>query len=423
MQQQVNFRNHRRRHLKRQSGVALLIALFAITMTSFIAVELSYDVGIEYIISNKEYHRLRAYYAAKSGIEISRFRLYIYKQIVTQFQSQIAGKQQLVDLLWNFPLVWPITSVLPEDIGRVERESMQKTVDASLMGSAQYSTQILSEGSKIDINDLASPVAALKEVTQMRLMSLFANSMLENEDIKRRFEDLDYQRVIINITDWVDENTTTEGGGGDESYPYADVIANNDIRGRMPPNRPFRTLQELNMVSGVSNTVYNFLAPHITIYGQKGINPNYASHHLLKALSPNITDEVIAQIEKAKADPSQGLFQNEQDFYDFLENFTNVQEIKDQEIPFYFGSEHNFMIKSTGISANAQKDIIAIVYDVDAVASNLSKSIAAANRNPNPNPNSPSTPSTANPNQAGRTNNTPQAASSGLPTIVYWYEP
>ena len=419
MQRQIRLNSYKKKYLKRQRGVAILVSLFAITLMSFIAVELSYDVGIEYVISNKEYHRLRAYYAAKSGIEISRFRLHIYKQIVKQFQSQIAGKQQLVDLLWNFPLIWPITSVLPEDIGRVERESMQKTVDASLMGSAQYSTQILSEGSKIDLNDLASPVKALKEITQVRLMSLFANSMLENEEVKRKFENLDYQRVIANITDWVDEDTISEGGSGDESYLYSDIIANNAIRGRLPPNRPFRTLQELNMVSEVSNTVYNFLVPHITIYGQKGINPNYASPHLLKALSPNITDEVIAQIEEAKADPSQGLFRNEQDFYEFLENFTNVEEIKQQNIPFYFGSEHNFMIKSTGISRNAQKDIIVIVYDIDAVASNLSKSLATNRQNTNTTGTPTSSPTTT----SIRPNNTNTQSSSGLPTIVYWYEP
>ena len=257
---------------KKQKGVALMVSLFAIIMLSFIAVELSYDVGIEYVISNKEYHRLRAYYAAKSGIEISRFRLYIYKQISKQFQQQIAGKQQLLDLLWNFPLVWPITSIVPEDMSRVDKEMMQKTVDESLMGSAQYSTQISSEGSKIDLNDLASPIQGLKDITQIRLMSLFINSMEEDKSIEERFSDLDYQSIIANITDWVDDNTTGEGGGGDESYLYSDIIAKNDIRGQMPPNRPFRTLREVNMVSGVSNTVYNFLEPYVTIYGQKGIN-------------------------------------------------------------------------------------------------------------------------------------------------------
>ena len=141
---------------------------------------------------------------------------------------------------------------------------------------------------------------------------------------------------------------------------------------------------------------------------------------MLKALSPNITDEVIAQIEEARADPSQGLFQNEQDFYNFLEGFTDVQQIKQQNIPFYFGSEHNFMIKSTGISGNAQKDIIVIVYDVDAVASNFSKSLAARpSPTPNPNTTTGSPTTTTNRPQA----NTAQQTSSGFPTIVYWYEP
>ena len=418
MKQQNNLKKFiKKPSFRKQKGVALMVALFAIMMLSFIAVELSYDVGIEYVISNKEYHRLRAYYAAKSGIEISRFRLYIYKQIVKQFQSQIAGQQQLVDLLWNFPLVWPITSILPEDIGRVEKEAMQQTVDESLMGAAQYNTQILSEGSKIDLNDLASPVKALKEITQIRLISLFENSIEEDEEIEKRFSDLDYRRIIANITDWVDVDTTPEAGAGDESQPYSDIIAKNDIQGSLPPNRPFRTLQELNMVSGVSNTVYNFLEPHITIYGQKGINPNYAGAHFLRALSPNISDEVIAQIQEAKADPSQGLFQNEQDFYNFLANFTDVQALQQQNIPLYFGSEHNFMIKSTGVSGNVQKDIIVIVYDVDAAASNLSRSLTR--RPTTPNPNSPPTANTPPPNTPPPNTQ----ASSGLPTIVYWYEP
>ena len=83
------------------------------------------------------------------------------------------------------------------------------------------------------------------------------------------------------------------------------------------------------------------------------------------------------------------------------------------------------MIKSTGISGNAQKDIIVIVYDIDAVVSNLSKSLAAnQNTNPNSNQNNPTTPPTPTPNTPppnNTTNNT--QPSSGLPTIVYWYEP
>lgn len=414
--------------LKRQRGVALIISLFAVMVLSFIAVELSYDVSIEYIISNKEYHRLRAYYAAKSGIELSRFRIHVYKQIARQFQGQLAGKQHLLDMIWRFPLVWPITSVLPEDLVRVEREQIQDVVNESLMGSVQYSTQISSEGSKIDLNDLASPAVGLSKVTRMQLEEIFAKSVEEETDFGRELSDsnINYEEIIDNITDWIDNDNAAQRGG-DESQLYSDVIIQNEIEGSLPPNRPFRTLQELKMVSGVSSKIYNFLAPHITVYGSKGINPNYTGPHLLRSLDPaNITDEVIALIEERKNDPSQGLFKDESDFFSFLRDLgINTQEIKNQNIPFYFGSEYNFMIKSTGISSHVQKDIIAIVYDIDAVASNLSKSIAQ-------NPKAPTTtgatpgPTTNTTTTTVRSNTPTNAraqAPTGPPTIVYWYEP
>ena len=414
--------------LKRQRGIALIISLFAVMILSFIAVELSYDVSIEYIISNKEYHRLRAYYAAKSGVEISRFRIHIYKQIVKQFQSQLAGQQHLLDLIWNFPLVWPITSVLPEGLVRVEKEQIQDTVSESLMGSLQYTTQISSEGSKIDLNDLASPAENLSKITRTQLIEIFANSIAEETDFGKELSDsnTNYEEIIDNIQDWIDDDNMAQKGG-DESQPYSDIIVQNEIEGNLPPNRPFWTLQELKMVKGVSNKIYNFLTPHITVYGSKGINPNYISSHLLRGLDPiNITDEVIIQIEERKNDPSQGLFKDDSDFFSFLNDLgIDTQNIKNQNIPFYFGSEYNFMIKSTGISNNVQKDIIAIVYDIDAVASNLSKSIA---KNPKTNATSEAThPTSTTPTTTSRSN-TPanpqtQTPPSGPPTIVYWYEP
>lgn len=409
--------------IRNQKGIALLIALFAVTVLTFVAVELSYDVSIEYIISNKEYHRLKAYYAAKAGIELSRFRIYIYKQALSQFKGNLAGKQHLVDMIWNFPFVWPV--VLPEAVGRVEREQIQGVISESLMSDVQYTTQISSEGSKIDVNDLASESEILRDMTKLQLTQIFEYSIQADEPFGRQLSEAntDYEMIIDNIKDWVDEDQNGERGG-DEGHPYRDMISENNLEIRLPPNRPFRTMQEVKMVSGVSDKIYNFLKPHITVYGNKGINPNYANDHVLRSLDPYITDEVITQIKEKRSDPAQGLFQDANDFYGFLDQFIDTRALRDSKIPFYFDAEHNFVIKSTGVSRGVQKDIIAVVYDVDAVASNLKKSIAQ---------NTPQTPNSGNPSNtnttttsSSTTTTTPTqgaTASSGPPTIVYWYEP
>ncbi len=426
LKHQANYPRAPQKHifLKRhkQTGVALMISLFAVIVLSFIAVELSYDVSIEYIISNKEYHRLKAYYAAKAGVELSRLRIHIYKQAFAQLGQQLAGQQHLLDMIWNFPLVWPITSVLPAELGRVEREQIQDTVSESLMGSTQYTTQILSEGSKIDINDLASEIEALRDMTRMQLINIFDTNMENEESYGRTFPDYDYEQIVDNITDWVDRDQNGQKGGA-ESNLYSQIVVDNDIRGDLPPNRPFRTLQEVKMVNGVTNKIYNLLAPHITVYGNKGINPNYAGTHLLKTLDARITDEVVAAIEERKSDPSQGLFQNAEDFFTFLDGFIDTQSMRNKKIPFYFGSEYNFMIKSTGLSNNVQKDIIAIVYDVEATASNLSRAKTnLQNNKANPNPTSASA-NTKQPTNNNTTNTQQAKAPTGPPVIVYWYEP
>src|ERR1035437_6935027 len=64
--------------LKSEKGVALLIALFAMTLMTFIAVEVSYDTSVDYVVAAQQVNRVRAYYAAKSGIEISLLRIMLY---------------------------------------------------------------------------------------------------------------------------------------------------------------------------------------------------------------------------------------------------------------------------------------------------------------------------------------------------------
>ena len=75
-----------------QKGLALLLAMFTLTIVSFLAMELSYQTNVEYIVNSQSIQRLKAYYAARSGMELSLLRIKLYSQVQGQY-AQMLGSQ------------------------------------------------------------------------------------------------------------------------------------------------------------------------------------------------------------------------------------------------------------------------------------------------------------------------------------------
>ncbi len=400
----------------RERGVALLISLFSIMMLSFIAVEVSYDTSIDYIISSREYHKLRAYYAAKSGVELSLLRILMYKKAQSQFKQQLSANPSLVDTIWNFPFSWPVD--IPEDLAGVDQQGITEVSKESLLEDVQYQTMIQSEGVKIDINSLAAANESLANSIKVQLASLFRNYIDSLEESDSEIEDVDYERVIENIKDWVDADDMSFDNR-DEKALYEDP--------NLPYNRAFRTLEELRMVSGVTDRVFNFLKPSITVYGVGGVNPNKVSKVVLRSVHSTITDEIIDRMNEHFE--QSGPFKNEDDFFGFLSRFNvNVNEIKDSGIRLYFSEEGetNFLIKSVGKSGVVNKEVQVVVYDRDKVKSILGISNRQAAVGTSTTSTTSTTASGGKSDEvspaASTTSTVPSKVPQGRPEIIYWYE-
>ena len=83
------------RPVRNNRGLAILMAVFAMTLMLFIAVEVSYDTSVEYLMAAQQVNRLKAYYAARAGLEISLLRIQIYKKAIAQFGEQLADKKSM----------------------------------------------------------------------------------------------------------------------------------------------------------------------------------------------------------------------------------------------------------------------------------------------------------------------------------------
>jgi len=397
--------------IRNNRGMALIMAITCILVMSYIAMEVSYDSLIEYNVNVNSLNRLKAYYAARSGVELSLLRIKTFQQAQAQFGKQLGGQSEMLDQIWKFPFAWPVP--IPDDLNGVDKDQIKSSLKESVMDAA-YVVTIEDEGSKLDLNDLVSPSKVLQEATRRRLLEMFQNKLKNDEEFQKKYGSYRFEELVGAIADWQSNvRTSSTGNGGDKRSIYRDYPEN------FPPNRAFRTVQEMRLVPGMNEDFFELLAPNVTVYGMKGINPNQASKELLKSLDPLITDEVADLIVKRRDNPNEGgPFKNKDDFWGFVKSHTRTLGEKTEETPLIFDKVVNFRIKSTGEYAGVSREITVVVMDLQTVANTLKGYVAKEKQAANPPPAGAPTP-TPTPTPAQSQSPT---LPKGPPRIVYWGE-
>lgn len=395
---------------KNQRGIALLLALFTTVIITYLVVEISYETNVEYIVNTNAVNKLKAYYAARSALDLGLLRVKLYQQASKQLANAPAEYKSQLDMIWSFPFAWPIAALGDSELDKSTVNEINKN---SIM-DATYTLQISDEGSKIDINDLDSPSKGLRQSTRKLLMGIFENRMANDEEWARKNRDLKYEEVINNITDWIDSNQEALNGG-DERGLYETIDA--DLP-KLPPNRAFRTLDEMRMVAGMTEDIFQMLRERCTVFGMKAINPNYATPDVLKSIDPSFTDEVVGKITERRSDPDKGgPFADATTFWQFVAaEGGRVPEEVQKDLPLVFDKAYNFRIKAIGEVAGIIKEIQAVTFDTASVADTLAKRVKKEKDEQNPTSSTSST--TTQPNPSGNNNN----LSKGPPRIVYFYE-
>jgi general secretion pathway protein K len=88
--------------------------------------------------------------------------------------------------------------------------------------------------------------------------------------------------IADKVLDWRDVDTLRQLNGAEaDDYRSAGV-------GYVPRNGPFQTIDELNLVIGMNEAVFEKLAPLLTVYSHRSmVNPYTASSAVLQAVSGN----------------------------------------------------------------------------------------------------------------------------------------
>lgn len=412
-----------------QRGVALMLALSSVVFIMYLVNEVSYETNVEYIVYSQSVNRLKSYYAARSGMELSLLRIKIYTQVYSQLASTMKDQAGMMDMIWSMPWAWP--PVMPPDLSAVDKDMIKKFTKESKM-EAQYMATIEDEGSKIDLNDLNSASKPLIESTKTQLINIFTSKMQNDQDWARNNRDLRPEEVVNNIADWMTRSSQSLNGGS-KSAGYKDLGAG------FPPNRAFRSVGELRLVAGMTDDIYNLLESKVTVFGMKSINPNHVSAEIIESLDPAITPE-IAKIVVARRDSPQlgGPYKDAQDFWSYVAaKGAQVNPEAEKKIPITVDNAMSFKIHTVGEYGKTSSEITAIVYDIQNVTRQLYKSLALQQQQQNQlngvnNGNNNGTGTGTGNGSGNQSNNNngnntpppppPAPPAKGPPRIVYWSE-
>lgn len=402
-----------RKRLGNNKGIAIITAILALAFLTYLATEVTYDATVEYAVNSQQLKRLKAYYAARAGVEVSLLRIKAYQK-VTQNLGKDAQNFPMINMIWQFPLQWPL--VLPDanpNMSLTDKAALEESKEGSFF-DATFDTQISDEGSKIDLNDLVSPSKVLRENARRQLLNAFQQEVENNQRFEALYRNYRFEELINQIADFMSSQRASLNGG-DKAAAYNDT----DYRG-YPPNRAFRTLSELRVIPMMEEELFKIIESRATVFGLKGINPNTATKDVLMSLDISITAEIADRlIKRRENDAEGGLFKSPDDFWSAVESFGGRISTDKAQIPIVTDSLTSFRIKSTGIYSNVRSQIEVIVVDFDQVATRLADFVKKENQQASPPPGPGGQPLPA-PAPAPA----PAQAQSkqGPPRIVYWVE-
>ena len=230
---------------KRQSGMALLVAIVTMTIMTVLITEITYVSNMRLITAGNQRDRVQAYWLAKSGVGIYNLVLAANKELGNNSMIQQFG---LGDSLWQmvpvlntglmrmlFASEAPGSDVSDEALESFKKDQVvaDEIVEASREGSifakknfldfeGDFTAEIQDTESKIDLNQLSKDLGAASTVQDsviaQRLYSLMSGEENDQWFLERN---LDRWELIGNIKDWVDSDSLRSAGlGGYEDALY-----------------------------------------------------------------------------------------------------------------------------------------------------------------------------------------------------------
>ncbi len=256
-----------------ENGGILVIALFVLSIITLfsLTVGMIFRQKAQNVIRIDDRQKLR--FVADAAAKASVYQWLIYKQTATAFEAFKQSWAQNEAAFKEIKVgdgVFSIFYAKPQNILAGETSAEEKIYG------------LIDEGRKIN-PAFASPDILFRLIKKTTLLA-----------------DKEAKILADSIFDWIDTDNNALPNGA-ESYFYHDSNPAYDTRNKKPS-----TLEELRLVRGMTDEIFEQIKSFLTIYGDGQVNLNTASKQVLYSLG--FSDEVCDEIEKYRngADQKEG---------------------------------------------------------------------------------------------------------------------
>jgi len=370
----------------KKKGIALLMVTMCLAFVASVGTDIGMAGEVRMLKAVHQRDELMAEGLARSGVNMYRLVLVANKQLGENSAMSQGAEMMGVNLgnaLWqaipniNTGLLRMFLvsdgDVEEDDVERLMTEGLSlderaesREESASLFDDkgfldfeGDFVAEVEDEDSKVSIKGLAS---ASTEVLTENATAIQLFGLMSGEENDQWFYDRNIDRwdLIANLKDWMDQDTNRSGARGG----YEDDLYNRLDSPYLSKNAPFDTKEEIRLVEGWQDDVFDRFGEKITIYGTGKVNVNTASDAVLTGLfkayiSPSPNDLTCEQLLEAMKEYNLlTSFNKGKDFVNWLES----QGVSvDENLESVVGTTSTvFRVTSTGFVGDTSRTITAI---------------------------------------------------------------
>lgn len=300
----------RQRARRSRGGIALLVVIAAIMFLTVLVTDIDFGSRVRFVAAAHTRDASQAYWVASSGMSLFRLVLMGNKQMGTYLtkNKDMCSYVSLMGISCSDPLLTFLpfinTGMLRSMLvsgGDVQEGDVQEllatgsaseaTTDASRAQSSSrfgkksfldftgdFTTSAKGEDCKINVSALSTHDTPLTEDATYKML----DALMSGEENEAWLQDHNLTKLdlIGNLADWVDSDSDVASGNGG----YEDAKYSNLLSPYLTKNAPFDSTEEIRLVDGWQDAVYERWGDKLTIYGSRKINITCADKEVLKMM-------------------------------------------------------------------------------------------------------------------------------------------
>jgi type II secretory pathway component PulK len=301
----------RLRARRSRGGIALLVVIAAVMFLTTLVTDIDFGARVRFVASAHTRDGAQAYWVANSGMSLYRLVLMGNKQLGKYLTGSGKDFCEIVSLQ-GISCSDPLLSFLPflntgllrsmlvsgGDIDDEDLDELKATGQASEATTAEsrekagsrfgkqgfldftgdFTATVEGEDCKVNVSGLSSHEDPLSEDPLYEMLEQLMSG--EENEAWLRERNLTALELIGNLADWVDSDSNVASGNGS----YEDNFYSGLASPYLAKNAPFDSTEEIRLVEGWQDAVFERWGDKLTIYGSQKVNITCADREVLKMM-------------------------------------------------------------------------------------------------------------------------------------------